>query len=294
MLKFVIKKKEAGWRLFDFLKKKCEGELSNRKIKMAIDLGGCSINGKIERYGNVLLHENDVVALKKKEKIPLYFEKERILFEHPDFLAYDKPAGMICDAPCLSLLRSYNQDLSFVHRLDQYTTGVLLLAKKKEAKIRLEHFFRKREVEKTYLTIVSGQLKKSSGVIKSFLGKLDEGKWGEVKGGKFAATAWKRIKQGKDCALLECFPKTGRTHQIRVHLASMGHPILGDDRYGQKTVSSCHPDHYLLHALELRFQGYVIRAPVPLHFSRFLEFHEMIGKGLPQKWLSYRRRFCIS
>ena len=263
MNKFTVSKSEAGLRVLDFLKEKCGQTLSRRKIKEAVDLGGCLINGKIERYGNVVLRSGDLVELKERKKKHFAFDKQRILFENDDVLAYNKPAGMDCGEASLAILRQYNKNLAFVHRLDKWTTGVLLLSKNEGAKKHLEQLFRNREVEKTYAALVVGKLKASSGIIKNRLGKLREGLWGEVKGGRHAETRWRLIKQKKDFALVECYPITGRTHQIRVHMAGMGHPILGDDRYGQKAPIKDQPEHYLLHAYRIKFNHIEIEAPYP-------------------------------
>ncbi len=282
MRKFSVSKKESGLKVFDFLKMKLQGQISNRKIKEAIDLGGCLINNKIERFGNVSVKAGDIVELRLRRKKKLSFESKRILFESEDFLAYDKPAGLICDQNGLALLRDYDENLSFAHRLDQYTTGVLLLARNEKAKKHLEGLFRKREVEKTYLALVVGKVEKPSGVVKNRLGKIKEGVWGEVKGGKEAETLWKVLEQGDAAALVECQPTTGRTHQIRVHMAGVGHPILGDDRYGQNQPLVYHPEHYILHAYKLKFQDTKIIAPLPEYF---VESCKSLVKELPQEFL---------
>ncbi len=282
MQKFSVNNKESGLSVFDFLKMKLQGQMSNRKIKEAIDLGGCLINNKVERYGNVFLQTGDVVELKIRRRNKLSFESRRILFESEDVLAYDKPAGLICDQQGLFLLKDYDENLSFVHRLDQYTTGVLLLAKNEKAKKHLEELFRKRDVEKTYLALVIGKVKPSSGVVQNRLGKIKEGVWGEIKGGRYAETFWKVLKQGDAAALVECQPTTGRTHQIRVHMAGLGHPVLGDDRYGQKQPLAYHPEHYLLHAYKLKFQSTEITAHLPRHF---VESCKSLVKELPQEFL---------
>lgn len=149
-----------------------------------------------------------------------------------------------------------------VHRLDQDTSGVMVIAQTQESFEALKNLFKSRQVEKTYRAIVCGQPRGRAGIITSAIGRiaghpLKRGTTGgraRIRGGREAITHYRVIKSGGGHSLLEIKPKTGRTHQIRVHLASIGHPVACDRAYGGKNV--CCPAgcrRQLLHARSLSF-----------------------------------------
>lgn len=176
-----------------------------------------------------------------------------ILYEDEDLMVCDKPSGLITDRNLFKKI--LGEEPYLVHRLDKETSGVILIAKNKKMQKQLEALFRKREVLKVYLALVLGRVKGEKGKIES---RLEVKKRGEelfveeAKGenGELAITYWQVLKKGKKATLLQCIPKTGRTHQIRVHLSTKGHPILGDLRYGRES-----PDckRLMLHAFKIAF-----------------------------------------
>jgi 23S rRNA-/tRNA-specific pseudouridylate synthase len=143
--------------------------------------------------------------------------------------------------------------------------------------------FKTHEIEKVYLAIVDGIPKNSSGIIDNYLGKIHEYEgqslWGTVPAhkGHHAVTAWELQKKGFQASLLRCYPKTGRTHQIRVHMSEMGHPILGDKQYGRSVHCPYNALRCLLHAYELSFihpdtqQKMHFQAPLPQDFKIALD-----------------------
>lgn len=149
-----------------------------------------------------------------------------------------------------------------VHRLDADTSGVMVVAKTNEMFEHLKHLFQERRVEKTYLALVHGAMRERSGEINHPIGhgahtatkrtaKKDRN---EVRGEREAFTVWRLMRQYSDFALIEVSPKTGRTHQIRVHMAAIGHPIAGDPLYGsRKLVSPPGLTRLFLHASRLAF-----------------------------------------
>jgi tRNA pseudouridine32 synthase/23S rRNA pseudouridine746 synthase/23S rRNA pseudouridine1911/1915/1917 synthase len=190
-----------------------------------------------------------------------------ILYEDRDILVVDKPAGLLTigtdrdksrtayfiltDYVCKGAARSRNR-VFIVHRLDRETSGVLVFAKSEEAKLRLQGEWD--ETEKTYLAVVYGRCRKSAETITTYLAEnrahvvystSDPAK------GKLSHTAYRVLKQTKDFALLELNLLTGRKNQIRVHLAGIGHPIVGDRKYGSAKESR---GGLALHAKSISFR----------------------------------------
>ncbi len=202
-----------------------------------------------------------------------------VLFEDDSLLAIDKPAGVAVHGGSgvsfgvieqLRQARPSARMLELVHRLDRETSGVLLVAKKRSALKHVQDQFRDRETGKTYLALVQGQWPSNRKVIDMPLEKYLLGK-GEAEGerrvrvvgkddpnGMRAITLVKVAKLVGSCTLLEVTIKTGRTHQIRVHLASQGHPIAGDDKYGDfefnRQMQKKGLKRMFLHAWRLQFR----------------------------------------
>jgi RluA family pseudouridine synthase len=284
-MEWTVEPHDTGKKLSIFLFRHLKGEYSSKFIKHAIEKNCCKINGRIERFASTFVGAGDTIVL-DLENIPekrMYGEeKDRILYEDPSLFIYNKPPGINCDREgILKLLQKRDPSLHLIHRLDRETTGVLLLAKNEEIFKALVDQFKERKVQKHYLAIVDGMMKKNHGVIRSNLGKLTDfagqSLWGSVDIGLEAITEWNCMRKGNGSSLLSCFPKTGRTHQLRVHLSEMGHPILGDFQYGKKFGCSYRPPRMLLHSYEIDFfhprSGDLIHvmAPVPEDFKKAQE-----------------------
>lgn len=288
MLEYKVKDLDSGQKLLFFLVNQLKGKYTARFIKKVIDKNGCEINGRCERFASTLVGRGDCVRLNLDHipvKLPRAFEKHRILFEDDSLLIYNKPAGINCDKQgILSLFKDVYPDLQLVHRLDSQTTGVLIFAKNESAYQAVLLQFKAHKVKKRYLTVVDGAVNKSDGIIENFLCKKQDyagqALWASIKNSKglYANTSWKKLKTTSSASLLACYPKTGRTHQIRVHMAEMNHPILGDVQYQQQKPLQCSykPSRYLLHAEEVVFQHpfkdelLLIKAPLPEDFNQAL------------------------
>lgn len=155
-----------------------------------------------------------------------------VLFEDEVLLVIDKPAGMVVDRS------ETTRESGFVHRLDKETSGCLVIAKNPAAFGELQRQFKERTVEKEYTALVHGIVKPSEGTIRVPLArsKTDRRRFTVSAGGRGAETAYHvahvYVREGKPYSFLTVRPKTGRTHQIRVHLRYIGHPIVADQTYG--------------------------------------------------------------
>ena len=203
----------------------------------------------------------------------------RVLLETREIFAVEKAAGRptipgrgdIGEPVSAELERRLGRKLFVVHRLDLDASGLLVLAKTAEAHKRLSAAFEGREARKTYLALVDGR-PGESGEIDRPLRQFGSGRWGVAKPGegKPSVTAWRRLSEGTGCALLEARPLTGRRHQLRVHLYSIGHAILGDRLYGESRPVGGAP-RLMLHALALELPGCPpLSCPPPADFLAVL------------------------
>ena len=272
-MRYLVSKEENGLSLLAFLKGK-GALLSAKKMKKIIETGGCTIGGKVEVFASRKVMEGECIeadlTVKEVSKQPI-----SILFEEINFLIVNKPPGLVCkQGEFQKSLPLAHKKARLLHRLDKDTSGVLMLAKTASSEVEGLALFSKRKVKKLYLACVVGSVKKSEGVIESFLGKkvAYEGQtlYESVSQGDKAITAWRLLEKGKKASLLLCDIKTGRTHQIRVHLSEMGHPIVGDYLYGKRSESA---SRQLLHSWKLVFIHpktgglMTVVAPIPEDFK---------------------------
>ena len=162
----------------------------------------------------------------------------KTIYQDENLLAIDKPAGIV--------ITDIYPDLKKIHRLDKNTSGILLIAKSEKDLIFFQKQFKNREVEKRYIALVVANVKDDLGRIETLIGrsKKDPRKQKvylsnepDSRGKRYALTEYKVLEKFQEYTLLELFPKTGRKHQIRVHLAHINHPIAGDEKYGFKNQS---------------------------------------------------------
>ncbi len=231
-------------------------EESRSKIQRKIKDGKVLVNNK-EISCNYQVAKGDIIEL-FKEEVTSNLEKNKIpldiVFEDENLLIINKQSGLVVhpapghmnDTLVNALLVDYplTDDLlrpGIVHRLDKDTSGLMLVAKNEETKEALSLMLKKKEIKRTYLALVEGVIKPARGTIDAPIGRdpKDRLKMKVIAGGKEAVTHFKVLKRYQNKTLIECQLDTGRTHQIRVHLAYINHPVVNDPVYGhsKKTTS---------------------------------------------------------
>ena len=284
---WIITAEDVGEKLVSFLKKglqqKYSQEFSLKRLKSFIDAGYCRLNDRKERFHHTRLCNQDRVELvipemRQKDTTPLM---PAILFEDEAIVIYNKMAGAVCDEKLEKLLNA-----SLAHRLDKETTGVLVCAKNEKTRDYFFEQFRKRQVEKEYVALVDGIMKKDRGSIKNYLTPIQKfqgttvyGITDDEKNAVFAHTDWECIQKGEKVTFVRLFPYTGRTHKLRVHLCSLGHPIIGDALYGKEKMRHMGfvAPRQMLHAEKLSFvhpgtkKKMEVIAPIPDDFTRAIQ-----------------------
>lgn len=224
-----------------------------------------------------------------------------LIYQDSDLLVVEKPAGIICfpeneesEPGLIAQIIKQFPDIAQVgsaprfgiaHRLDKETSGILLVARNNEMLAHLQKCFEDRQTQKKYLTLVAGQVKQKEGEIDALIGRnpsdrtkqaafLPIGPQAQKTGLRSAQTSWKKVQEFRGFTLLEAMPKTGRRHQIRVHMAFIGHPIAGDKLYsfkGQETPMGL--NRHFLHAAYLK---------IPLPDGTSKEFRSPLPPDLQQ------------
>jgi 23S rRNA pseudouridine1911/1915/1917 synthase len=273
----------AGWRL-DRALAATVPNLSRERLKNLIRSGALETAGKALRDPALKVRGDERFMLAVPEPEPAHNEPQdiplRVLFEDAHLLVIDKPAGLVVHPAAgnrdrtlvNALLHHCGGSLSgiggvarpgIVHRIDKDTSGLLVVAKTDVAHEGLARQFAAHGVDRRYLAIVSGVPSGSEGTIDEPLARsaTNRKKIAIVRGtrGKRAVTRWRKIAVLNAAALVECRLETGRTHQVRVHMASIGHPLLGDPVYGRpgkahrKLLNELQFHRQALHAAELGF-----------------------------------------
>jgi 23S rRNA pseudouridine1911/1915/1917 synthase len=276
-----------------------DSALSRSKIQKAVKVGSVSVNGTVISKSSYTLKEGDQVHIEQLEiRIPtakihpvdLHLE---VLFEDDAVIVLNKPAGIAVhpghsmEKDEMTILHGvahlfserdipFSADSVLVHRLDKPTTGCLTVVKNNNSFAALQKQFEQRTTKKTYIAVVAGVPEHTVATIDAPIGRnlTDRTKMSVLKTSvsRDAKTTYRVLDSKEDCALLECDLHTGRTHQIRVHLSSIGHPILGDLPYGSpasKKVSNQYSVKGLcLHAREITFvspadsKEHIVEAPL--------------------------------
>jgi 23S rRNA pseudouridine1911/1915/1917 synthase len=269
---------DEGERLDRFIA--ARGGISRGEARRALDAGGvfldgrrCKVAGRTVRTGQRVVVNLAEGGRAAAPVAPL--ERARLLYADADLVAVDKPAGVPAQ-PTLTSDRGTLPELvgallgapvTLVHRLDRETSGVTVFARTRAAAAALSEAFRDGGPEKTYLALCARAPAPAEGRVDVPLGKdpTRAGLRRVTPGGDVAATRYRTLRTGAGAALIEASPETGRTHQIRVHLAHLGAPLLGDARYGgPRRVGEVAVPRVMLHARALRLVHPVTGAPLLL------------------------------
>ena len=271
-----------------------------RKGQIRLDGKRCKANDRVRmnqdiKVPSIMLRVDDNVATHVYQLSDLERQEidEMILFETDDFIAVNKTYGLpvqagsghgkSLDRMMVAYMAERHIQPKLIHRLDKTTTGCVLFAKNKPAASLFSKAFKSRQMEKTYWAIVYGKLKEKEGVISGSLMKSDDGSYEKMvvdEEGKKAETAYRRILSAGNYHWLEVQPRTGRTHQIRAHLAAIGIPIIGDTKYGgsrlQQDVVDIPRNKIFLHARQLSHlhENIHLTAEIPAHFEKLFSIFE--------------------
>ena len=288
---FRVEAADARRRLDIVVAEQCS-RLSRSRVQSLIDSGHIKLNDQSVKPRQTV-HAGDLVTIQEPELVPTDLRPEAIplefLFEDEFLAVVNKPAGLVVhpgagqnDGTLVNALLHHCTALSgiggelrpgIVHRLDKETSGCLVIAKNDEVHHRLSRQFASRTVAKIYLAICSGIFRQKSGDIREPIGRhpVHRKKMTVTVKGRPAHTQFEVVKEIDNDSVVRCRLLTGRTHQIRVHLQHLGHPIFGDTLYNRRANAA----RLMLHAWQLGFRHPIsenwveFRAEVPQEFLRF-------------------------
>lgn len=290
-----ITENQAGERIDRFLAD--SQDLTRSFLQKILKEGEIIVNGKSVK-ANYKLRKGDRIEFEIPEAVEPDIVAEdiplSILYEDADVLVVDKPKGMVVHPAaghysrtlvnavmyhCKGELSGINGVLrpGIVHRIDRDTTGSIIICKNDMAHNEIARQLKEHSINRRYRAIVTGVLKDEEGTIEGAIGrdKKDRKKMAITAGGKPAVTHYRVLQRFKHYTYVECVLETGRTHQIRVHMASIGHPLLGDEVYGRRSDKyKC--EGQCLHAMTLGFHHprtgeYIeVNAPLPPYFEHLL------------------------
>jgi 23S rRNA pseudouridine1911/1915/1917 synthase len=272
-VEWALDERSDGERLDVFLSE-CAGVTRSRAAGV-IKSGGAFIDGTPETKAGFILKHGMRVRFEIPEAKPASAVPQDIAldirYQDADLAVIFKPSGMVVhpaagnyDGTLVNALLHHLTDLSgiggelrpgIVHRIDKDTSGLLLVAKNDFSHTALSEQIKAHTVERAYLAIVTGNLKEESGFVDGPIGRhpTDRKRMAIVPNGRNARTDWRVTRRLRGATLIEARLTTGRTHQIRVHMASIGHPVLGDPVYGPKKPNFSVEGGQLLHAFRLGF-----------------------------------------
>lgn len=273
-----------------------EAGVTRSKAAKLIREGLATVDGREERRPGARIDEACAAVLRVPEPVPIDARAEAIplsiLYQDAHIAVVDKPAGMVVHPAAgnftgtlVNALLHHLDDLSgiggalrpgIVHRLDKDTSGLLLIAKDDVSHARLSEALAERKIEKIYRAVILGHLKEKCGVIEAPIARhpTDRKRMAVVRTGRYARTEFSVDSESPRASLLTVRLITGRTHQIRVHFASLGHPVLGDVIYGARWADAA--PRLMLHAFQIGLEHPVtgeplrFEAPMPDAFQKYM------------------------
>lgn len=298
MGKFVVEIEQVGKRLDLFVISVIK-DLSRMNAKRLIEDGNVQVNSKNSKV-SYKVQNGDIIQIHIPEAKQLDLKAQEIpievVYEDSDVIVVNKPKGLVVHpangnwdgtlvnaimAICKDSLSGIGGEVrpGIVHRLDKDTSGLLIIAKNDKAHINMSNEIKNREVKKVYIALVRGIVAENEATINMPIGRSnkDRKKMAVVKNGKEAITHFKVIKRFDKYTLLEVKIDTGRTHQIRVHLSEIGHPVVGDEIYSNgKNEFGVHGQ--LLHAKSLDFKHPITGKDMHLEAELPEEFRSVLKK----------------
>ncbi len=305
MTELILKAEASGLRLDSFLSERAEG-LTRSAVQKLMEGGHVRLNGRpVKKNGKTVAGAEYVLTLPDPEPVDVVPQNIPldVVYEDSDVIVINKPVGMVVHpAPghldgtlvnallyhCGESLSGINGEIrpGIVHRIDRDTSGLIIAAKNDAAHLALAEQLKDHSLARTYEAIVVGNLKEDAGTVNAPIGRhpTDRKKMCvNEKNGRPAVTHWEVIARYPGCSHVRCKLETGRTHQIRVHMAFIGHPLLGDLVYGAKKpypglAGQC------LHARELTFahpatgERVTVSCPLPDWFQAVLDKLERMGR----------------
>ncbi len=319
MLEYRIEEDQAALRLDKFLKKKLANVPTSHLFKM-IRVKKVRVNGRRAKPEQ-LLQPGDVVSVRGEERAllgdrehtpppppPVDLSQLHVLLEDDWLMVLNKPSGVavhtgsgITGGTVVDLVRAYlgpkavRNDFaaSPAHRLDRDTSGVLVVAKRRPAMVHFTNVFTEGRAKKRYLVLVKGRMPKASGLIDLPLAEHQQTKESKAKRGvnlQEARTRWQVLAQNDQVAFLSCAIETGRTHQIRRHLAALSHPVVGDPKHGdfafnREAKARWGANRLFLHAASLELphpqDQHPLHAEAPLPYELAQVLHAVgLGEGV--------------
>jgi len=299
---YIAEPEAEGERLDCFLSEKVEG-YSRTYMQKLIEEGHCKVNGKNAKPG-LRLRKGDKVEAVIPDPVPLEVKPEKIeldiIYEDNDIIIINKPQGMVVhpahgnySGTVVNALLTHCESLSdfnsftgingvmrpgIVHRIDKDTSGIIVVAKNNEAHLSLSEQLKEHSITRKYTALLEGRLKTDSGTADTLIGRNPQNRKQMAvvsENGKRAVTHYRVLERFENHTLIEAVLETGRTHQIRAHMAYLGHPVVGDTIYGFKK-QRFDTKGQLLHARVLGFihptkKEYVeFEAPIPEYFAKVL------------------------
>ena len=297
MEKIIVQNNEKGVRLDSYITKKLN-DLSRANIQRLIEDGNILVNSAKQKISYKVNSGDKIeITIPEPKKIDLKPQdiKVEIVYEDNDIIVVNKPKGLVVhpavgnpDGTLVNAIMNICKDsLSGIggevrpgigHRLDKDTTGLLIVAKNDKAHINLSEQIKNREVKKIYIALVRGNIPENEATINMPIGRStkDRKKMAVVKNGKEAVTHFKVIDRFKNYTLLEIKIDTGRTHQIRVHMAEIGYPVVGDMVYSNGK-NEFGVEGQMLHAKSLDFKHPItgknmhLEAELPKYFKDIID-----------------------